>query len=411
VSARPSAPPDLASGLEAIAAGELGEERLEVYARLRSEAPVHWSDTLGAWVLARYPDVRAALEDRRLRPITEGPGASVFGGGFFHWDGREHGKKSGILTRRIRSPRGLRELRPAIDAIARRVAGELPFREEVDLRERFTIQVPLLVISELTAIDDAPRLRGWYDAIMAGGTSSIGNPAARAAGLEAMESLRAYLRPLLAERRERPGRDVVSDYVNATYDGAPLPGEEIVAVVGQLLPAGVETTERVLTSALRELALAPALWDEVRQGREDEALLASFGAEALRLFPPIQAANRVVRAPLDLAGVRLEPGDRVVSVIASANRDGERFAEPDRFDPRRFLPRPDRQFTAAGDILPFGAGEHHCAGSRLAGAEMVSALRAILDRAGRIELLDDAPPVGRLVLFSPPSLCARLLPA
>jgi cytochrome P450 len=406
---RTPAPPELTALLDAITRGELGEERTDAYARIRREAPVHFSETLGAWVVARYDDARAVLEDRvRFVPVTEGPGASVFGGGFFHWRGREHNKKAGIVTRRIRSQRGLRDLTPRITEIAERLADALPIGEPIDLRERYACPLPLLVISELTAVDDLERMREWLDAIMEGGTSSIGNPGAREGGLEAMRDLKAYLRPILEERRRTPGDDLVSDLVHARYEGAPLPEEEIAAIVGQLLPAGVETTERLLTSAFRLLALEPSLWEELRAGLDDEALLASFGAEALRLYPPIQAANRVALTDAEIGGETVREGDKVVSLIAAANRDEDRFAEPDRFEPRRFLPKPDRQYTAAGDVLPFGAGEHHCAGSRLAEAEIVQALKSLLARVGRIELLEEAPAVGRLILFAPASLRVRL---
>jgi pulcherriminic acid synthase len=402
----------LLAELDAIVRGETGEERRQVYARLREEAPMLYSGTIGAWVASRYEDARGVLEDReRFVPITEGVGASVFGGGFFHWRGREHSKKSGIVTRRIRSPRGLRELMPRIESIAARVAAELPLGEPVDLKERYAMWVPLLVISELTAIEDAPLLRHWYDTIMQGGTSSIGNPAAREAAVAAMRDLGDYLRPILEERRREPGDDLVSDLVRAEFDGAPLPEEEIGAIVGQLLPAGVETTERLLTSAFRRLARDPELWDTLRAGRHDDDLLASFGAEALRLDPPIQAANRVALTPAEVGGVTVAAGEKVVSLIASANLDEARFPDAERFDPLRFLPNPDRQYTAAGDVLPFGAGEHHCAGSRLAQAEIVQGLRQLMERVGRIELLEEALPTGRLILFSPASLRVVLHPA
>jgi cytochrome P450 len=207
-----TAPTDpLVADFDAVVAGDPAIDRHEVFRRLRAEAPVFFSVALEAWVVSGYDDARAVLEDReRFVPITEGPGASVFGGGFFHWRGREHNKKAGIVARRIRSPRALREeLDPKVEAIARRVAEALPLGEPVDLKEQYAMWVPLLVIAELTAIDEAGKLRDWYDAIMQGGTSSIGNPAAREAGLEAMRQLKEYLAPLLAERprlRPRHGR-------------------------------------------------------------------------------------------------------------------------------------------------------------------------------------------------------------
>ena len=120
---------------------------------------------------------------------------------------------------------------------------------------------------------------------------------------------------------------------------------------------------------------------------------------------------RRVVATSQRQGVTIEAGERVVALLASANRDEERFAESARFDPDRFHNNPDRQFTTAGDVLPFGAGMHHCTGSRLAEVEIVETVRAVLDRTEWIELLDDSPDVGRLVLWSPSSLHVKLHPA
>jgi cytochrome P450 len=400
----------LIEAFDAIVAGAPILERHAAFARLRRELPVFYSEATGAWVLSRYDDVKAVLQDAEtFVPITEGPGASVFGGGFFHWRGREHNKKAGVVGRRLRSPRALREnISGKVTAIADRLADELPLRTPVDLREDYTMRVPLLVISELTAIEEATKLRHWYDTIMAGGTSSIGNPGARAAALQAMQELKEFLVPLLAERREHPGEDLVSDLVTARYDGEPLPDDEIVSIVGQLLPAGVETTERVLTSALRRLTSDRALWDRLRANRDSDESLASFGAEALRLYPPIQAANRVALSDTSVAGRPVAAGERVVALLASANRDEQRFEAADSFDPDRFLPNPDRQFTSAGDVLPFGAGLHHCTGSRLAEAEIVASLRALLERVTWIEPIEESPDAGGLVLWSPTSLRVKL---
>jgi pulcherriminic acid synthase len=401
---------ELIGAFDAIVAGEPSVDRHEVFARLRRELPIFYSQATSAWVVSRYDDVKAVLQDADVFvPITEGPGASVFGGGFFHWRGREHNKKAGIVGRRIRSPGALRrEISGKVSALANELADALPIGAPVDLREDFTMQVPLLVIARLTDIDEATKLRHWYDTIMAGGTSSIGNPGAREAALRAMQELKEFLVPLLEQRRATPGEDLVSDLVTARYEDEPLPDDEIVSIVGQLLPAGVETTERVLTSALRRLAADRALWTHVRDGRGSDDSLASFGAEALRFYPPIQAANRVALCDTTVAGSTVSAGDKVVVLLASANRDEARFEEPQRFEPDRFLDNPDRQYTSAGDVLPFGAGVHHCTGSRLAKVEIVETLRAFMDRVAWIEPLEESPDAGGLVLWSPASLRVTL---
>ncbi len=90
-----------------------------MFAQLRDALPVFFSEATGAWVVSRYDDVRGVLQDASaFVPITEGPGASVFGGGFFHWRGREHNKKAGIVGRRLRSARAVRE------ELAGKVAGD-----------------------------------------------------------------------------------------------------------------------------------------------------------------------------------------------------------------------------------------------------------------------------------------------
>src|SRR5437016_2708971 len=102
--------PDLTDEFDAIVAGRTDVDRHAVFARLRAEAPVFFSDTLDAWVLARYDDLRAMLlDEEHFVPLTEGPGAPMFGRSFLHWHGREHNKKTGIVARRIRSPRALKE--------------------------------------------------------------------------------------------------------------------------------------------------------------------------------------------------------------------------------------------------------------------------------------------------------------
>ena len=77
------------------------------FARCRAEAPIFYSDALGAWVLARYDDVRAVLEDHRYLTLTDGPGSPIYGRSMLQWEGVEHNKKSGPVVKRIRSPRAM----------------------------------------------------------------------------------------------------------------------------------------------------------------------------------------------------------------------------------------------------------------------------------------------------------------
>jgi pulcherriminic acid synthase len=219
------------------------------------------------------------------------------------------------------------------------------------------------------------------------------------------------LAPIVTERRASPGTDMVSGLAQATYDGEPLPFDEIVATVLFLLVAGVETTERALTSLFRHLALHPELWEEVRARREDETFLRSLSAEALRCFSPVQGLTRSAHEAVEFHGTRVEPGDRLLLLLGSANRDRRVFEDPESFRADRWMDHAERQFLAGGTILPFGAGRHHCAGSRLAAVEMGHAIREFCARVARIEPVGELPREEGLLLTSPPSLPVVLHPA
>lgn len=161
--------------------------------------------------------------------------------------------------------------------------------------------------------------------------TSIARPDLRDAAFEALQQLRALLEPIVEERRRNPGSDLVSDLARAEYDGEPFPFEEIVATVAFLLTAGVETTERVLSSLFRYMALHPDQWEAVRARRDDRNFLLSLSAEALRYFPPVHGLTRGVASEVTLHGVTIPPGERLMVSLASANRDEDHFERAQDF--------------------------------------------------------------------------------
>lgn len=405
---------DLVAAFDAVVDDRADVDRDAVFARLRAELPVFFSERLDSWVATRYDEVKHVLADpTAFEPLREGPGAPIFGRSFLQMSGREHNKKAGIVAKRLRSPRAAREqLEGLVDAIAQRQVDELPMDEPVDLRARYAMWIPLLAITELMAVEEAARFRDWYRAIAAGGVSSVADPSLREQGFRALAEVRAFLEPVIESRRAEPGEDLISDLVTAEYDGEPLSHEEIAATVVFLLTAGVETTERVLTSTFRQLALDPAEWEALRERAGDPGALAAFSAEALRVHPPVNGLTRRAVEATELAGRDVAAGDRVMVLIVSANRDEEHFADPQRFVRDRFAEQPDRQFTSTGEILPFGAGTHHCTGSRLAQAELVHAFGKLARRVGALEpAVAELPRPEGFVLRSPASLPVVLRPA
>ncbi|GAA1181795.1 cytochrome P450 [Ornithinimicrobium humiphilum] len=413
MSVSPAVSLELLADFDRVTADAPDVDRASVLARARAQAPVFWSEALDAWVITRHRDVRDVLRDPdNFRAVADGPGAPPYGRTFLHMEGHEHAKKVGVVASRIRSQNALRNgLEGRVADIARRVVADLRHDEPVELRRAFAMWIPLLAITELTGLGHGEQFEQWYRAVGSGGVASVTDPQARVRALEARAELEAFLEPFVANRRQDPGEDLVSALATAEYDGQPLGLDEIVSTVVFLLAAGVETTERVLTSLLRHAALHPEVWSWLRERREDDEALTAAAAEALRYFPPVNGLMRRTIAETDVAGVRVPEGQRVCLLLVSANRDAEVFDAPEEFRVDRYLGRGSAQFTAAGEIMPFGAGRHYCVGARLAQTEMIHALRELAHAVERIEPDGELPPDVGFMLRCPPSLPVILRPS
>ena len=176
-------------------------------------------------------------------------------------------------------------------------------------------------------------------------------------------------------RRAAPTDDLLSDIVNARIDGeTPLDIAEILSIAQQLMVAGNETTTHSLTGGIVHLAQNPEAQALVRG---DLKLVGNMVEEVLRLDTPTAGMWRVVKRDCELGGHSFKAGEMVMLRYAAANRDPERFPDPDRFDPAR---------TNARTHLAFGKGIHMCVGNMLSRKEMTVAFTSILERMDNIQL-------------------------
>lgn len=392
---------------EAFAAGE-DVDRYAVFAQCRRDHPIFRSPTLDAWVVLRHEDVVAVFgdEDRFVSP-RGGPGSPPYGPAMLQWRGKEHQRKGGVVGRRLRSPAALSEFEDFIRQRCGGLVDALRYRDDVvDLREEFTSWLPVSVIGELMDVHEYSSLKVWCDDIAAGSVNSIGHPQRRVRALESLQALGQLLEPLIEQRRESPGEDVLSDLCRARYDGQPLPFEELRGMAAFLLTAGVETTDRVLASTLRHLLARPGGWQWLHAHRE---MLTAYVAESVRFFPPIQASVRHTLEDVEVGGVAIPRDEKVVLMVASANRDEEVFDAPEEFRVDRFADHPEREFTNAASIVSFGSGRHHCVGSQLARLEMTHALSALLDAFEGGDFEDgEVPEDEGFLLRAPASVRVRL---
>lgn len=381
-----------------------------LYRRARHAAPVFWSEAASAWVLTRHADVKRMLEDEEsFAVLSGGAGASIHGRTVLQMRADEHRRKNAIIARGIRNTRVLSgPVAEHLDEISAELIADLVTDDIVDLKAEYTTPLPLRLIAWMLDVEAAAEFRGWYDALAAAGVENVvADPSLREAGLRARDELRDLVGPLIDARRIDPGDDLISTLSTVEYEGERLSDEEIKTLIGFLLTAGVETTDRALASLFRQLVVDRSDYITLAEG--DEPLMVGASAEILRLEPPVQALPRITLVDTEVHGQPLPEGTRLIGVIASANRDEEVFANGDEFVIDRFA-NPDREFTPAGDTLPFGAGSHHCTGSLLAKLEMVTAIRDITRSFTAITAPAELPtPVG-VMLRSPPSLPVRLTP-
>jgi cytochrome P450 len=345
------------------------------YRRLRDEQPVLPVDLwMGrGYLVSRYDDVRAVLTD----PLTYSSHANangiglVMGRTILEMDGGAHTRHRSLIAPAF-VPKALRSDLPEliggiVDQLIDRFAGD----GRAELVAQFTSTIPIQVIAHVIGIpmEDYPTFHAW-------GLDIIGFTSDPPRGFAAAQSLVEFLTPLIAARRAAPRADLISRLVHAEVDGTHLSDEEIFSFLRLLLPAGAETTFRLIGNLLFALLSHPP---DLAAVRDDDRRLEWAMEETLRWESPVQYASRETTRETELGGVVLPAGANVLVALGSANRDERRFADPDLFQLDR---RPE-------DHMAFGFGRHFCVGAHLARLEARTAVRRLLQRLPDIRLAPD----------------------
>ena len=352
------------------------------YDWMRAEAPigkVRLPLVKEAWIVARHADVSALLKDPRLAKDRANadlpratPGPALFArplaplmNGMLDKDDPDHARLR-RLAQAAFAPRQVERLEPKIEAISRELLARLEGRSRIELIADYALPLPAIVIAEMLGVpaEDRRRFMRWSKALIGLARS----PLSAALGLPQVIAFMRYVRGLAAERRRRPGEDLVSALLAARDAGAALGDDELLAMIVLLLTAGHETTANLIGNAALALLRHPG--EAERLGAEP-ALIDSAVEEFLRYAPPAESATfRYAREDLTIAGAGIRRGEAVIGLIASANRDAAVFADPHRLDLAR---NPNRH-------LSFGMGGHYCLGAPLARLEARIALPALAER-------------------------------
>ncbi|HEX2320875.1 MAG TPA: cytochrome P450 [Streptosporangiaceae bacterium] len=283
-----------------------------------------------------------------------------------------HSRVRTLMTRQF-THRRVQALEPAIaaltDSLLDEMAGQGEGGEPVDFMQEFAFALPVAVIAELVGVQDWDREELK---VLARKLTAVLEPMASEDDLAAADvaavDMAGMFTALTADRRAAPRDDLASALASvAERDAGRLSETELVENLMLLLIAGFETTTNLLGNGMRILLDDQVTADGLRSGAVSAA---DFVEEVLRYDAPVQQTGRRRHNPGVLSGVDIPAGDQVVVMLAAANRDPRRFADPDFFRPGR----PD-----AGP-LSFGAGAHFCLGAALARLEGTVAFGKLLAR-------------------------------
>ena len=368
-------------------------------ARLRREEPVQRIDlslmpheeSKPVFMVYRHEDVAQMLRDNETFSssiVIDAFGDALGKHLMLGMDEPEHGRYRALVSRAFTQKSLARWEDQLLGPIGNDLIDRFATRGSADLVKEFTFHYPTQIIAGLLGLprEDYPQFQRWS-------ISLLSITVNRERAVAASNALRDYFVPILAARRANPQDDLISGLAVAELDGERLTDEEIFCFLRLLLPAGIETTFRSLGNLLFGLLSNPEQFDAVL---DDRSLLPPAIEEAVRWEPPLLIITRVATKDTELGGVAIPKGSAVMPMLGAANRQEERYPDPDRFD----------IFRPARAHIGFGHGAHVCIGMHLARLEMRVAMNLLLDRLPNLRLdpNGDDPHIRGQVFRSPTSL-------
>jgi cytochrome P450 len=355
----------------------------ELFARLRGECPVHWTDRIpeypgeaGYWSVTTAEDIHTVSRDFKtysselggITAVSEVFPLELTRAMFIGMDPPKHDRIKALFQAGF-TPKRIADHEQAIRAIVADVLDHLEGRETCDLVADVAQPAVSRVIGSFMGIpkeDDAAWASLMNSALGAGDVDL--NPGGVDDVLQKdIPEIFERCRKLIAERLENPTEDLTSVLVHAEVDGQKLEEHEIVMGFFLLVAAGNDSTKATYCSGMR------ALMEDREQLQlllDDPSLVPGAVEESLRMFPAFAHFRRTATCDTELHGQQIKEGEKVVMWYVSSNRDETRFEDPDRFDLRR---KEEHQAFGAG-------GRHFCLGTALARLELKVMLEETLKR-------------------------------
>jgi len=360
-----------------------------LYRRLREEDPVHWDPFLHAWVVTRYADVMTVLHNfsAQCAPSPEklnsmgladmSPIAQVMMRQMLFMDPPAHTRLR-ALSSQVFAPKRVEVLRNHIQEIVNGLIVSVAESGHMEVMADFANQLPTIITAELMGVPhgDIHQLKAWTAEFAEILGNFQHNPDRASDMLRNVEEMSAYFREEIQSVRKHPREGVINALLTAEINGDRLSEDSVIANCILVMVGGQETTPNLIGNGMLSLLRNP---DQMEMLRSDLCLVISAVEELLRYESPSQHTTRLAPEDTELGGKKILKGQSVIAVMGAANRDPERFPNPDKLD----ITRKDNKHVA------FGAGAHFCFGAPLARIEGQVAFETLLRRFGNIALTSE----------------------
>ena len=383
----------------------------DVFTYLRHEAPIYrHPDPLvpeGHWAVTRLEDIvfisrnpEIFSSHERTTMIDEMPDEQVAQQQMMmlNMDPPEHTRLRSLVNRGF-TPRMIAKLRDQMEQTCARIIDEATAKGEIDVVTDIAADLPLVMIADLMGVpqDDRKKLFEWSNRMVGAEDPDLGG--GRDGGQDAATEVFAYAHELGAEKRACPADDIVTKFVTKDENGNELSELEFDMFFLMLTVAGNETTRNAIAGGVQAFIDHPDQWERLRK---DPSLVATAADEIVRWVTPVMDFRRTVMQDVELGGVQMRKGDKVIIYYASANRDENAFPDPFTFDIGRD-PNPHVGFG--------GGGPHFCLGRHLALQEIQVMFEALARRVERFEPLGPPRRMRSHFLNGLKGLPVRVVPA
>jgi cytochrome P450 len=349
----------------------------ERIAELRKHGPIVPIMGFGkpGWALLDYEHVDFAFRDKTAFDVTRynvEVAEPFMGRALLAMKDEEHKLNRGMMNPSFLPGKARSYVEGIIEPTCHELLDRIEGMEEVDIKEAFCKPFPFTVITKLLGIpvtEEARLIQLAGDMLSYMFDEDLSRRAHKDFG--------AFIIPLLEERRRNPGDDLISQMLQIEVDGVRLEEEPIMAFLRSLYPAGGHSTSLNTGSAVFAVLANPAARAMVLKGEKERMAVVN---EALRWEPALGIIPRLMIDDIELGGVKISREDTTYLTVTSANNDPKVFPNPREFDPTR---------KNLANLITFGRHEHLCLGRHLAQREMEVALRVLLERFPKMELVPD----------------------